>query len=209
MGTDNNTSDNPLYSTKEEKDESFKKEAMPHRQTLLEYAKNICKSHFDAEDLVQDTMARAYRFFDKYEPNTNCQAWLFTILKNLYNNRYKKYKRTPDKVEYGETEKVYNTMTDDNERFDMNPEKGFFKNVLSDKVVESFNKLSLEFRLTLIFVDVHDFSYEEVAELIDCPIGTVMSRLHRSRNVLQEFLEDYAEEKGVISDYDGEKISYN
>lgn len=205
----NNNFESELYNSKDEKDKSFQEEAVPHRNALVEYAQRICKSRSDAEDLVQDTMLRAYRFFDKYEPNTNCKAWLFTILKNLYNNQYKKYKRTPDKVQYEDTEKVYNTMLDDNERFDRNPEKGLFRNLLSDTVVSSFHQLSKEFRITLIFVDVHNFSYEEVAELLDCPIGTVMSRLHRARNVLKDFLEEHAEDKGVISEQEDETITYN
>lgn len=193
--------------SQEELDEVYKNEAVQYRDSLLSYAKKICNSKADAEDLVQDTMLRAYKFIDKYEPGTNCQAWLYTIMKNLYNNRYKRYKKSPDNIHYDEPEKIFDQTTDSSITDD--PEDLVLRNLLSGEVLKAIRQLSVEFRITLILVDVHDFSYENVGKMLDCPIGTVMSRLHRARNILQDNLESHAREKGVVKDEKDEQISYN
>lgn len=194
-----NSSDEEM--PKEEKDRIFEEEALPHLNALYNYARSISRSKEDAEDLVQDTFMRAYRFFHQYEPGTNCKAWLFTILRNLYNTNYKKYKKTPDQVHYDNIETIYKSIRDE----DLNsvikdPESKFFDEILPDEIKDAIEELPVEFRSTILLTDIEDFSYKETAEILDIPIGTVMSRLHRARNMLKEKLVNYAKEKGVIPD---------
>ncbi|MFP4687730.1 MAG: sigma-70 family RNA polymerase sigma factor [bacterium] len=185
--------------SEKEKQELFKQEALPHLNALYNYARSINRNKEDAEDLVQDTYMRAYRYFHQYTPGTNCKAWLFTILRNLYNTRYKKYKKTPDKVHYDDIEEVYDFILGEELRSDINePEKDFFENILPQQIVNAIEELPEEFRSTFILADIEDFSYKEIAEILDCPIGTVMSRLHRARNILKKKLFDYARKKGII-----------
>ncbi len=186
--------------SEEEKQELFQEEALPHLNALYNYALSINRSSQDAEDLVQDTFLRAYRFFHQYTPGTNCKAWLFTILRNLYNTRYKNYKKSPGKVHYEDLEEIYDFIVENNLGSTIDdPEHQLFDNILPDEMVKAINDLPEEFRSTLLLADVEDFSYKEIAEILDCPIGTVMSRLHRARNILKKKLVDYAREKGVIS----------
>lgn len=185
--------------SKEEKDRIFEEEALPHLNALYNYARSISRSAEDAEDLVQETYMRAYRFFHQYEPGTNCKAWLFTILRNLYNTNYKKYKKTPDQVHYDEIEAIYKNIRDENlNSVIKDPENKFFENILPDEIKDALEELPEEFRSTILLTDVEDFSYKETAEILDVPIGTVMSRLHRARNMLKKKLVDYAKDKGVI-----------
>jgi len=187
--------------SKEEKDRIFEEEALPHLNALYNYARSISRSTEDAEDLVQETYMRAYRFFHQYEPGTNCKAWLFTILRNLYNTNYKKYKKTPDQVHYDEIEAIYkNIRNEDLNSIIKDPESKFFDNILPDEIKDALEELPEEFRSTILLTDIEDFSYKETAEILDVPIGTVMSRLHRARNMLKKKLVDYAKEKGVIPD---------
>ncbi len=197
MMTDNEQKEEEM--SKEEKDRIFREEALPHLNALYNYARSISYSQEDAEDLVQDTYMRAYRFFHQYTPGSNCKAWLFTILRNLYNTRYKKYKKKPDKVHYEDTDEVYNFMVEGEWTSEIgDPESEFFDNILPKRIVEAIEELPEEFKSTLILADLENFSYKEIAEILDCPLGTVMSRLHRARNILKKKLVDYAEEKGVI-----------
>lgn len=185
--------------SEEEKKEVFKEEALPHLNPLYNYARSISPSKQDAEDLVQETFMRAYRYFHQYTPGTNCKAWLFTILRNLYNTNYKRYKETPNQVHYDAEEEIYEHMV--NEELTSvvkNPEEDFFENILPDEIVNAIEDLPEKYRSCIELSDVEDFSYKEIAEILDIPIGTVMSRLHRGRNLLKKKLVDYAKEKGVI-----------
>ncbi len=185
--------------TEEEKQQVFDEEALPHLNALYNYARSISHSDQDAEDLVQETFMRAYRYFHQYTPGTNCKAWLFTILRNLYNTKYKKYKNTPDQVHYEAHEQIYEQIVnDDLSTVIKNPEEQFFENILPDEIVTAIEDLPEKYRTCVVLSDVEDFSYKEIAEILDVPIGTVMSRLHRGRNILKKKLVDYAKEKGVI-----------
>ncbi len=191
----------------EEKDRVFQEEALPHLNALYNYARSISRSTEDAEDLVQETYLRAYRYFDQYTPGTNCKAWLFTIFRNLYNTEYKKYKTSPDEVHYESPEEIYGQIQDvDTSGMDRNPEDEFFENVMPDEIVEAIEELPEEYRSCIILADVEDFSYKEIAEILDVPIGTVMSRLHRARNILKKKLVDYARERGVIGESAEEEV---
>ncbi|MFB6357375.1 MAG: sigma-70 family RNA polymerase sigma factor [bacterium] len=202
MTDDNDTPEKEIAEmTEEEKNELFREEALPHLNALYNYAMSISRSKQDAEDLVQDTFMRAYRYFHQYTPGTNCKAWLFTILRNLYNTQYKKYKRTPDQVHYENEEEIYDHMVEENlTSVIKDPEHEFFDNILPKEIVEAIEDLPEDFRETLILADLEDFSYKEISDILDCPIGTVMSRLHRARDTLKKKLVNYARERGVIDE---------
>lgn len=185
--------------SKEEKDRIFKEEALPHLNALYNYARSISYSESDAEDLVQETYMRAYRYFHQYTPGTNCKAWLFTILRNLYNTKYKQYKKSPDEVHYEAEEEIYNQIvSEDLTSVIKDPESELFDNILPDEIIEAIEELPEKYKSCIVLSDVEDFSYKEISDILDLPIGTVMSRLHRGRNILKKKLVDYAKDKGVI-----------
>ncbi|MFB6345278.1 MAG: sigma-70 family RNA polymerase sigma factor [bacterium] len=204
QATDETTTDNdetkPIEDmTEEEKQEVFGEEALPHLNALYNYARSISHSKQDAEDLVQETFMRAYRYFHQYTPGTNCKAWLFTILRNLYNTNYKQYKKTPDQVHYEAEEEIYEQIVnEDLTAVIKDPEEEFFENILPDEIVNAIEDLPEKYRSCIVLSDVEDFSYKEISEILDVPIGTVMSRLHRGRNILKKKLVNYAKDKGII-----------
>lgn len=200
VSADDDTDPKPIEDmSEEEKQEVFEEEALPHLNALYNYARSISYSDQDAEDLVQETFMRAYRYFHQYTPGTNCKAWLFTILRNLYNTKYKKYKNTPDQVHYEAEEQIYEQIVnEDLSTVIKNPEEEFFENILPDEIVNAIEDLPEKYRSCIVLSDVEDFSYKEIADILDIPIGTVMSRLHRGRNILKKKLVDFAKEKGVI-----------
>lgn len=149
----------------------------------------------NAEDLLQDTYIRAFRFFHKFERGTNCKAWLFRIMKNCYINRYRKNKKEPVKVDYEDVQNFYDSIRA--EVVDPNDlEQKVFANLLDDEVMLALNSLQDDYKTVIILCDLEGLSYEEIAEFLKCPIGTVRSRLHRGRKILQKELTEYARAKG-------------
>ena len=173
----------------------FEAEAMPHMQALYNFAVRLCRDSDDAADLVQETYLKAFRFFDKFERGTNCKAWLFRILKNSYINRYRKTSKEPDVVGYDVVEDFYETIRDPNVAAAA-PEEEVFANAMDDEVARAIEALPEEFRTVVILCDIEQFTYEEIAEFVDCPIGTVRSRLHRARKMLASSLFEYARQRG-------------
>lgn len=168
---------------------------MPHMSALYNFAVRMCRDSDDAADLVQETYLKAYRFFDSFERGTNCKAWLFRILKNSYINRYRKTSKAPDVVDYDTVEDFYETIRDSSvapSTFD----EQVFSQALDDEVARSIAELPEEFRTVIILCDIEEFTYEEIAEFVDCPIGTVRSRLHRARKMLAAKLYSYARKRG-------------
>ncbi len=163
---------------------------MPHLQALYGVALRMTKSQSDAEDLVQDTILRAYRFWDGFESGTNCRAWVLRILTNLFRNRYRERAREQEIL--GEAE----TSTANLGRFQgaapRDAESALFGRMLSRDVEKALDTLPPEFRLPVILADLEDLSYKEIADVMECPAGTVMSRLYRGRRMLQKMLGDYA-----------------
>lgn len=180
------------------KRQEFEAEAMPHMQALYNFALRLCRDSEDAADLVQETFLKAFRFFDKFERGTNCKAWLFRILKNSYINRYRKTSKEPDVVGYDVVEDFYETIRDPNIAASA-PEEEVFSNAMDDVVARAIEELPEEFRTVVILCDIEEFTYEEIADFVDCPIGTVRSRLHRARKMLASRLHDYARERGYGS----------
>lgn len=181
--------------TIEARRESFELEAIPHLSALFNFAVRLTKDREDAADLVQETMLKAFRFFDSFEQGTNCKAWLFRIMKNAYINRYRKTSKAPDTVEYDVVEEFYDTIKDDSVETST-LEEGLFSQALDDEISSALQSLPDDFRTVIILCDIEGFTYEEIAEFIDCPIGTVRSRLHRARKILASKLGSYAQQRG-------------
>ena len=175
----------------------FEREALPHMSSLYNFALRMCRDRDEASDLVQETYLKAFRFFDKFEPGTNCKAWLFRIMKNSYINRYRKISREPDKVDYDSIEEFYDTLRPESAD-SSNLEEKFFNNLLDDEVSTALQSLPDDFRTVVILCDIEGFTYEEFAEFVDCPIGTVRSRLHRARKMLAQKLTEYARARGYV-----------
>jgi len=183
-------------STKKKHSE-FEAEALPHMDVLYNFALRTTGNEDDARDLLQETYLKAYRFWDKYEKGTNIRAWLFRIMKNSYINRYRKETKEPDKVDYDDIENFYNTIraesTDPNDL-----QQQLYGNLLGDEVTKALQSLPDDFRTVVILCDIEGLTYEEIAEFVECPIGTVRSRLHRGRKLLQAKLFEYAKQQGMI-----------
>ena len=179
------------------KQAEFEAEALPHMDVLYNFALRTTGNEDDAQDLLQETYLKAYRFWDKYEKGTNIRAWLFRIMKNSYINRYRKETKEPDKVDYDEIENFYNTIraesTDPNDL-----QQKLFGHLLGDEVTKALESLPDDFRTVVILCDIEGLTYEEIAQFVECPIGTVRSRLHRGRKLLQAKLYEYAKKQGVI-----------
>jgi RNA polymerase sigma-70 factor (ECF subfamily) len=183
------------------KQSEFEAEAVPHMDILYNFALRTTGNSDDAQDLLQETLLKAYRFWDKYEKGTNIRAWLFRIMKNSYINRYRKEMREPGMVDYEDVENFYDSIRDDST--DTNDlQKKLYSNMLSDEVTKALQSLPEDFRTVVILCDIEGLTYEEIAEFLNCPIGTVRSRLHRGRKMLQEKLFDYARERGLFDDED-------
>lgn len=182
----------------------FHDEAMVHADALFGAAMRLTRSHRDAEDLVQDTLLKAFMHFDKYRPGTNCKAWLFKILTNTFINRYRKNQR----------ERVYLIDDDESrplaERIESRPESEFepreesplqnIQRLFGDEVGSALQRVPVDFRMAVLLADVYDFSYKECAEILDIPIGTVMSRLYRGRRLLRAELAEYALHTGTVNE---------
>lgn len=179
----------------------FEELALKNLDSLYSAALRLTKNEKDAEDLVQDTCMRAYRFFDKFERGTNIKAWLFKILTNTFINRYRRKLKERSVVEGSTQEEVHQQfISRDATEFAANPEQYFFDRLLSDDVLRAIDLLPIDFRLVVILADLQEFSYREISEILNCPVGTVMSRLFRGRKLLQKMLRDYAAGEGVLTD---------
>lgn len=179
--------------------EEFKRDALPHIGILRNYAYKMTGNELDADDLLQETFLRAFRFFHKFEKGTNCKAWLFRIMKNLFINNYRKNQKSPGKVDYEEIENFFeNIKSDKIDSSDL--QEKVFANLLDDNVTIALNSLQDDFKTVIILCDLEGLSYEEIAEFVQCPIGTVRSRLHRARKLLAQKLYKYAKAKGYDVD---------
>jgi len=176
----------------------FTNETLPHRNALYNYALKISGNSDDAQDLVQETYYKAYRHFDKFQTGTNSKAWMFMILKNSFINVYRKSKREPYKLDYEQIQNFYENVKSDRSQTN-NLDTEYFNNLFDDELTEAIDQLPTKMREVFLLCDLDGNSYEETAELVGCPIGTVRSRLHRARHMLQEILFDYAKDKGFLN----------
>jgi RNA polymerase sigma factor (sigma-70 family) len=182
------------YSEKEKQD-VFNGEFMPHIRSMYNFGFRLTLDRDDAKDLVQDTYLKAYRFIESFQKGTNAKAWLFRILKNSFINDYRKKSKEPSKVDYQEVEAYYNSDEVDRQITpDLRVEA--LKDMIGDEISNALNSLDVDFRTVIILSDLEEFKYEEMAKILDIPIGTVRSRLHRARNLLKEKLSEYAKSMG-------------
>lgn len=173
----------------------FQAEAMPFMPLLRNYANKICNNELDADDLLQETYMRAFRFYNKFEKGTNCKAWLFRIMKNLFINDYRKNQKSPGKVDYEDIENFYESIKS-NYTDSGDVQENLYNNQLDDEVTYALNSLQDEFKTVIILCDIEGLSYEEIADFVQCPVGTIRSRLHRGRKILQQKLNSYARKRG-------------
>lgn len=182
------------YSNRE-KNDIFNLEFLPHINSMYNFAFRLTLDRDDAKDLVQDTYLKAYRFIESFQKGTNAKAWLFRILKNSFINDYRKKTKEPSKVDYQEVEAYYNSDEVDRQITpDLRVES--LKDMIGDEISNALNSLDVDFRTVIILCDLEGFKYEEMAKILDIPIGTVRSRLHRARNLLKEKLSAYAKSMG-------------
>jgi RNA polymerase sigma-70 factor (ECF subfamily) len=178
---------------------AFSTDALQYAPQLYSAALRMTRNPSDAEDLVQETFLRAYRSYAGFEEGTNLRAWLFRILTNTYINSYRAKQRRPQETELGETDELY--LYRRLGRIDtaaLSAEDQLLDLFTDDEVKAALEELPDAFRLPVLLADVEDFSYKEIAETLDIPIGTVMSRLHRGRKAMHRRLYEFAQARGLI-----------
>ena len=179
------------------REQLFEDELLPHADALYNFAYHLTYNEADANDLVQETFMKAFRFLNSYDSGTNAKAWLFKILKNGFINEYRKKKKKPNKIDY-EDVLVFQDSDEDNSAAVYDLREDVFDGMLGDEITIALNKLPIDFKTVILLCDIEGFSYEEIAKIIDIPIGTVRSRLHRARNMLKDSLRNYAIEMGFL-----------
>ena len=191
---------NRLFARKNKQPDSFESVAMPQADALYGAALRMTRDVSLAEDLVQETLMRAYRFWHRFQPGTNIKAWLFRIQTNIFINKYRK-RQNEKKVFDGRQvdDLLPRYAVEENTYLPPETRDEFLKHLIGDEVLSALDALPFEFRMTILLADMHDLSYKEIAEILNCPVGTVMSRLHRARKLLQANLFGYAVEHGIIA----------
>ncbi|HEY8338962.1 MAG TPA: sigma-70 family RNA polymerase sigma factor [Egibacteraceae bacterium] len=189
--------------TDEERREAFTREALPYLDQLYSAALRFTRNPADAEDLVQETFAKAYAAFHQFQPGTNLKAWLYRILTNTYINAYRREQRRPTEVS---ADAQRDDDTSDFSLYDRIAETTaapaeveVLRRLTDDEVKEALANLPEQFRIAVYLADVEGFSYAEIAEIMGTPIGTVMSRLHRGRTALHKALYDFAVKRGLVA----------
>ena len=189
-----------IFRSKKKMQDGFHREALPHLDALYTAARYMTKDPRDAEDLVQETFLKAFRFFHRYKPGTNCKAWLFRILTNTHINRNRGRRREYTYLEDADVGAEEQTPLGDKSAFYKNPEQSYLHDLVHEEVRQALESIPADVRTPVVLADLQDFSYKEIAEIMDCPIGTVMSRLHRGRKLLRKKLHRHAVAQGIIKD---------
>ena len=179
--------------------DQFSAEALTHLDSMYGAAMRLTRSEADAQDLVQDAFLKAYRFYDRYEPGTNMRAWLLRVLTNTFINKYRRSSRERRVFDGDDAEPVgEGVMSRAAMRALHEPDGEAMRSLVSQEIQAALDELSEEHRLMIVLADVEELSYKEIADIVGCPIGTVMSRLHRARKQLQTRLLDHAIELGIV-----------
>ncbi len=188
-----------MWKRKEKQSNAFAEAMLEYLDQLFGTALRLTANRAEAEDLVQDTLVRAMRFQERFEPGTNLRAWLFRIMVNLFATRFR-HERRGREIQCGpEKEDLLSNLAPGyQDSADPRPEEFFFEKVLSDDVVAAINELPGEFKVVVLLRDMNGFSYSQIADILEIPVGTVMSRLHRARRLLRARLYQYALTQGYI-----------
>ena len=185
---------------------NFAADTTPYMDALYGAAMRMTRNPADAEDLVQETFLRAYRGYERFEEGTNLKAWLYRILTNTYINSYRAKQRRPQESDLGEIEDLYlyrRLGGVETSELGRSAEDQLMDLLTDGEVKEAIEALPENFRLPVLLADVEGFSYKEIAEILEVPIGTVMSRLHRGRKALQKSLWDFAAARRLVPDSAG------
>jgi RNA polymerase sigma-70 factor, ECF subfamily len=183
--------------------DDFTTDAMQYAPQLYSTALRMTRNRADAEDLVQETFMKGWRAFDSYEQGTNLRAWLFRIMTNTYINKYNAKQRRPDETELDEVEELYlfkRLGAFNQTKINLSAEDQMLELFTDDEIKNALEELPEVFLIPVLMSDVEGFSYKEIAEITEVPIGTVMSRLHRGRKLMQKRLYDYAQDRGLIDE---------
>jgi RNA polymerase sigma-70 factor (ECF subfamily) len=183
--------------------DQFVTDAMQHAPQLFSTALRMTRNRSDAEDLVQETFVKAWRSFHTFQTGTNLRAWLFRIMTNTYINKYNAQQRRPTESELDEVEELFlykRLGSIDQSKLSSSAEDQMFELFTDDEVKNALEELPEAFLLPVLMSDVEGFSYKEIAEILEIPLGTVMSRLHRGRKLMQKMLYQYAVDRGLIDE---------
>ncbi len=184
---------------------TFAAAAMPFMDQLYSHALRMTRNPADAEDLVQETYLKGYRAYESFEEGTNLRAWLFRILTNSYINTYRKKQRRPGESDLGDVEELYlyrRLGGAETSTLGRSAEDELLDRLTEAEVKQAIEDLPEQYRHAVLLADVEGFAYKEIAEILDVPIGTVMSRLHRGRKRLQEQLYEFGRRRGLVAEGD-------
>jgi RNA polymerase sigma-70 factor (ECF subfamily) len=192
-----------LFRNRDPEREAFEREALAHLDALYAAALRLTRSPSDAEDLVQDTFLKAYRFYERFEAGTNMRAWLFRIQTNTFINRYRRKTRERNVLDGAHAAPVgEGVMSRAAVRALSQPVAAAERRLLAAEIDRALAQLPEDYRVMILLADVEELSYKEIAEIVGCPIGTVMSRLHRARKMMQKHLVAQAIHLGIVSEVD-------
>src|SRR5690242_15769294 len=184
--------------------EEFERQALAHLDALYGAAYRLTRNPRDAEDLVQDSLLRAYRFWDSFQQDSNCKAWLLRIVTNTFINEYQRKKRSREVLDAATAEQsaTDGVLVQASANDKQSPQQVLLQHSVSDDVQRALDSLPDDFRTAVILCDMQGLSYKEIAEIMECPVGTVMSRLFRGRKLLAAALRDFAVNEGYVKEAD-------
>jgi RNA polymerase sigma-70 factor (ECF subfamily) len=189
-----------VFKYKEQKStEEFESKAVPHMDALYNFAINMTGNSADASDLLKETYLKAYNFWENLDAGIDCKAWMFRIIKNTYFSSHRKNTKEPDKINYEEIENLYENIKSSSKN-SVYLEQDINNNLLDDELSKTISSLPEDFRIVVILCDILGYSYDEIADFVDIPVGTVRSRLYRARKMLFTKLYKYTAEKGYVSE---------
>jgi RNA polymerase sigma-70 factor (ECF subfamily) len=191
-----------MLSRRRDSRRDFEATALPHLDALYGTAYRLARNPRDAEDLVQEALMRAYRFWDTFEKDSNCKAWLLRILTNTFINEYQRKRRQREVLDAATAEQATTdgVLVHEAAQAQQSPEGMLLDRSVSDDVQRALDALPVDFRTAVVLCDVEGLSYKEIADVMDCPVGTVMSRLFRGRRLLAGALKDFAQAAGYLKD---------